>query len=207
MRLALSFARQYFPQIRCQRISFGDQLKKASFLMFSWGGLQEAVYYDNHPAEREVVLPAIGLSPRQIWDEIGSQVAALCPKVWPEMALQEVDCDIGFVPDLRRPVEVDYVRQFHGTCVKINRKAAPVSDHIVDTALADFNDWNEILENDGTLRQFNAKIKTLVVTYLNINQPQGLLVCPKCFSRGQAVREGEHPGVFTCKHCAEIYGA
>lgn len=198
VKFALNCARQYFPQIQCQRLSFGDQLKKISVQMFSWAGLQDAVYYDNHPEEREVVLPAAGLSPRQIWDELGSFGAKLCPKVWPEMALKYAEADILFCGDMRRPVEAEYVRAFKGKCYKIIRDKAPVSNHSVDTSLDTYDSWDGIIENNDSQKEFNTKIKQLTVRLLNEGVDQGFLVCPSCFSRGKAIMRinGQE-----CGHC------
>lgn len=195
---ALSFARQYYPHLKCDRLSFGDQLKKVSCQMFSWAGLMDSVYYINHPEEREVILPIIGMSPRQIWDEIGSFGARLCPKVWPELALIGTDSDILFCPDVRRPIEIEYIRKFHGLVFRVDRKAAPISNHIVDTALDGFDEWDGILTNNEGRKEFNLKIKKLVVGILNEGQMQGLLICPGCFAKGKAIMTGAG---FVCEHC------
>lgn len=160
---ATAYIRQYYPKLRVGRLSFGDQLKDISHQMFKWGGLQDAVYYHNRPTEIEETLPPIGLSPREIWDEVGSRIPEISPKVWPEMALTRLpDLDIAISPDLRRPIEVEYVRKFHGICVRIDNPRAPISNHAVDTALLEFDEWDHILTNAGTLKEFNVSVKFVV---------------------------------------------
>lgn len=198
VRFALSFARQYYPQLQCKRLSFGDQIKELAYRMFRWGGLQDAVYYTNHEHEIEEILPAIGKSPRQIWDEIGHFGASLCPSVWPEMALERIDGDVLFTSDLRRPIEANYAKKFNGACYRIDRDDAPKSNHQVDHYLDDFDGWDGIISNNESLKEFNQKIKKLIVEELNWGLEQDYLVCSECFSRGEAIADSEG---FYCRKC------
>lgn len=158
---ALSHLRLNFKNIQSCRVSFGDQLKRVSAEMFGWAGLQEAVYYVNHPEQREIPL-SIGLTPRQIWDEMGTFGQALYPPVWPEMALGKAKGDLFLIPDLRRSIEVDYVRKHNGLCIRIDRDEAPISNHIVDTSLADYTGWDRIIKNNTSLKDLNFQVKALL---------------------------------------------
>lgn len=150
-------------KLNCQRAGFADPLKAEAYRMFKWAGLEEGIYYENHPELKEKILPPIGKSPRQIWIEIGEAMRVISPKVWPEMMLSQCDCDILFVSDLRHASEVDYIRQTNGYAIKIIRPGIEKSTDPVDCSLSEYEEWDGTIINSGTLKQFNWAVKTFVL--------------------------------------------
>lgn len=157
-KFLLSDLRMNHGKLRTARLSFGDQLKDMSQRMFGWGGLQSCSYYNNHPEEIEKILPALGKSPRNVWDEMGWMGREIHPKVWVEMAAAGIDCDLAISADIRFPTEVELIRKFGGLAIRIDRPDTPQVDTVVDTALAGFTGWDAVIVNDGNLKQFRQKI-------------------------------------------------
>lgn len=162
VKIALAHLRQEYPNIRSMRRGFSDEIKDNAHRMFAWGGLLDSCYYDNHPEEEDIILPAIGHSPRHIWDEIGGKMRDISPKVWSELAFYSLDCDLVLFDGIRFPTEVEYVRKFGGKLARIDRFSAPVSDHLVDHALDNYDGWDATFENNGTIREFGIKIRAFI---------------------------------------------
>jgi hypothetical protein len=165
-KFALSYLKQHYPKLSCCRISFGDQLKDISERMFSWGGLECGVYYSNHPELIEQTIPAIGKSPRQIWDEMGLTGRNIHPNVWVNMAAHNADGDILISPDVRFPTEIDLIRKFGGWAVKVSRPQVPKVNTAVDEALTNFDGWDAILLNDKTFKDLNTQVRDLVDSFV-----------------------------------------
>lgn len=160
-KILFAHIKDKYPHIKTCRCSFGDQIKEIAYQMYKWGGLQPGIYYENHPDEKDQFIPAIGRSPRGIWIELGFAGQQICDKTWPEMAFADADGDLLLVSDLRRPIETEYVHQFNGICVRIDRPSAKISDDKIDIQLKDHTGWDHIVVNDGTIRNFGDKIRSL----------------------------------------------
>lgn len=159
---ALSHMRFENKEFSCQRIGFADPLKEESYRMFKWAGLQPGIYYENHPEFKEQILPAIGKSPRDIWIEVGEAMRKISPKIWPEMTLSKSDCDMLFVSDLRHRSELHYVEMTEGFAIKIIRPGIDESADVVDCSLADYDNWDGVIINNGTLKDLNDATKIVI---------------------------------------------
>lgn len=159
-RYAVAHARQLRPDLRIAVLSFGSVIKEVSKHLYNWGGLMDAPYYENHPSEIEEILPAIGKSPRQIWDTIGLAGRDISDRTWVELAMQDVDAHLLVCKDVRGPAEFDLIKMNHGLLVKIVRPGAPQGGP-VDRLLGD-RLWDHVITNDGTLRTLNLIVKDLV---------------------------------------------
>lgn len=160
-KTVISHIRQNYPKLRVCRCSFGDQIKEVSLFMYKWAGLREGIYYENHPNLKDAKLPALNKSPREIWIALGMAGQGIADQTWPEIAFADIDADLAVIPDLRRPIEIKYCRQFNGLDCKINRDSVPQSNDDCDIQLASFNDWSAEISNNGTLREFNIAVTTL----------------------------------------------
>ncbi len=204
VKFAMAFCRQYYPHLRCEVMSFGDQLKNIAHQMYRWGGLETSIYYENNPHKIEEILPPIGKSPRDIWDDMGTLGRVIHPKTWVQMAAANApDADVFFSKDVRFPTEIDLIDMFHGAKVRIDRKSAPKGGK-VDEALDQYTGWDHVIENNGTLRQLNLQIKTLVARTLNKTQVMDKMVCPNCYARFEAVGI---EGGYKCHACGKDYNA
>lgn len=149
-----------------QTAAFADKLKLLSYELFGWAGLQQGSYYDQDETmkEKEIILPLIGKSPRTIWIEVGNKMREIYPTIWIDSLLhspQLKGCDICLITDLRYPNEADAVHQAGGYIYKIDRKDAPNTSDVADDALLDYSEWDGVIENNSTLKDFNAKIEAL----------------------------------------------
>src|ERR1035437_10155397 len=92
--------------------SYADELKRHCHELYSWAGLKPASYYEENYQLKEVVLPLIGKSPRQIWIEFGTTVCrAIYKDTWIKAAFSSgKDFDILILTDARFPNELDAIK-------------------------------------------------------------------------------------------------
>ena len=67
------------------------------------------------------------------------------------------------ITDVRFPIEVASIKRAGGMLVKINRPDVPVLEHPSEHALDDWDHWDLVIYNDGTLREFQSKCEELLL--------------------------------------------
>lgn len=147
--------------IKSVKLSFAAKHKAVCYDMFHWAGLQPGIFYEDEKNAhlREVVLPKIGKTPRQIWIEVGNKMREVYSDVWIDNALYGTpNAQILIITDLRFANEASKVKSLNGVIFKIIRPDAPVSDDASDSALDDYTGWDRILENTGDLQAFHTII-------------------------------------------------
>jgi len=146
------------------RVSFADGLKEICTDTFSWAGLQGPAFYEEYPREKEEVLPDLGLSPRDIWIDVGNKLREVYEDVWIDLALRQPAGRkaVIIISDLRYPNEAAKIRAMGGVLVKVTRDVAPVSNDVADAALADYTEWDMTLINNGTKEELQSQLVSLV---------------------------------------------
>src|SRR5690349_4328844 len=69
------------PNLRCHLGGFADEVKRVSHDLYGWAGLHPGIWYENNGG-KETILPALGVSARDIWIHVGESLRAICPTVW-----------------------------------------------------------------------------------------------------------------------------
>lgn len=127
--------------------------------------------YDRHPELREAVLPVINKHPRQIWIDFGNAMRAIYPDIWVDIVRDRISSIVEWyrdeivhpikfiftIPDVRFPNEVAAVKSWGGHLVKISRASALVAHDAAETALENFDGWDHVIHNDGTLGELKAE--------------------------------------------------
>ena len=156
-----SHLRCEFPNLRIKEVSFAGKLKDVAFQLFSWAGLQRGVYYESHYKEKEIILPKLGLSPRDVWISVGNKMREINENVWLEIALC-VNVDFIIIPDLRFRNEAQTVAKKSGVLVKMVRDGLEKGSDAAETELDSWTDWDHVLNNNGTLSELNEKVISLL---------------------------------------------
>ena len=158
-----TFLKLEAPDLKIKQISFAAKLKDISYQLYSWVGLKRGIYYESHRDKKEVVLPQLGLSPRQIWIEVGNKMREVYPNTWIDYALHGVKANILVITDLRFCNEAHAILKADGTIIKIIRDGIPqgTDPAEVDLDILPDGHWNYIIENDGTLHDLNTKIEKI----------------------------------------------
>jgi len=64
--------------------------------------------------------------------------------------------------DVRFPNEVEAIKNRGGIVIRVNRLNLPKSNHISETALDNYTDFDYVIENDGTIKQLIEKVKNIL---------------------------------------------
>ena len=151
-KFIITYLRCEMPGLNVKEISFAAKLKDISYQLYSWAGLQRAIYYESHRDEKEVVLPLIKKSPREIWIDVGNKLREVYVDTWIDFALKEVKADVLIVSDVRFCNEAEAIKDVGGTLIKINRFNIPQGVDPAEVDLDIWKNWDEIVNNDSTLQ-------------------------------------------------------
>lgn len=158
-RVGKNTAAKFFVEI-CEKqektvmvISFASLLKQICYMLLHTYGLQNEQFYEDNPEEKNITLKELNMTPIQIWVHVGTTLVRnqLHNDVWIRNALRVRHSDFLIITDLRFPNEAEAVKIKNGFLIKINRKNAPILDTVADKALDNFQDWDFVIENNGSL--------------------------------------------------------
>lgn len=145
------------PGIR--KIGFADKLKDVTFQLYGWAGLQNGAYYEQHPEKKEVVLPRIGMSPREIWIKFGTDAVRGCvyQDTWIAYGLNLPCALVTIVKDVGFWNEATAVREKDGYLIKLTNNRAP-NDGVDgrEVELDSWTDWDAVYANDGSMAELHA---------------------------------------------------
>jgi len=154
-----TFLKTNYPKLRVKHTGFANKLKDVSFQLFKWAGLKRAIYYETHYSEKEIVLPLVGLTPREIWIAVGNGMREIHQDVWINCALSVPNVDILIISDLRFKNEAHAIG-FKGLLIRIDRDIERGTDP-AEIDLLDWTDWDRAIDNNGTLQELNTEIESL----------------------------------------------
>ena len=144
------------PSIRVIKKSFAWKMKQICHELYAWAGLREPEFYESPEGEklREVVLPAIGKSPRQLWVAFGTD--AVRDRVYEDTWLrhyfeQDHDYEVLITPDVRFPNEVKEFEARNGILIKVVRPGYGPGPNVPDRALLGFDRWTSVIGEAGTM--------------------------------------------------------
>jgi len=66
------------------------------------------------------------------------------------------------ITDLRFPNEAQAIKDLGGLLIRIDRPRAPKMNHPTESALDDWSDWDHVIENNGSLAEFEATVRALL---------------------------------------------
>jgi hypothetical protein len=151
---------------KVEKRGFADKLKDVCFQLYSWAGLMPGSWYEESAERRklkEVVLPALGKSPRQIWIAFGNEVKnAAYRDTWLQYLFQSVKCDFLIISDLRFPNEAEFIQANGGRVVKVVRPSVAHTSDAADDPLLAFAGWDHIITNDSDLTGFYQQVSRYV---------------------------------------------
>lgn len=164
------------PKLQVGKRSFASKLKEITHELYSWAGLGNEDYYNDpaHEQEREVVLPAMGMTPVEVWVKFGTPAVReqVYAQTWVDYLLKSNHgLDVLIIPDVRFPNEVEAIHKEGGHLIKIIRDGYGPKMNIADLTLINYNGWNNIIGDrppgcvDGmmNLRKWAARYAACIV--------------------------------------------
>ena len=145
------------PRLRVGKRSWAWKLKQVCHELYGWAGLREPEYYETEPgaSEREIVLPTLGKSPRQIWIDFGTPAVReqVYDRTWLDYLLKgEHDLDVMLIPDTRFLNEANAVLELGGELIKVVRPGFGPGPNKPDRELLGFKRWSNVIGETGELR-------------------------------------------------------
>jgi len=140
--------------------SFADNLKKCV-------GICCGINFNelNKQNVKSSKIPWMNISYRQLLQRFGQGIrTAIDNYFWSESLLQNYkDSDFWIISDLRYIEEAESILNRGGYLIRINRKQNSYDNHISETNLDNYDNFNAILDNDGSLAELFEKVKNLLI--------------------------------------------
>lgn len=138
--------------IRAEIRSFAWKLKMMANELYGWAGLEHPFHYEVKPEEKEVVLPKLGMSPREVYLTLGTRAIRqkVYGRTWCDYLLKDwlprQRClDVLIIPDLRFPDEMEAIHDAGGYCIKVERTGIEFETDIADEPLAEVGGLRELV--------------------------------------------------------------
>lgn len=141
--------------LKVEKASFARKIKEIAHDLYAWAGMREPDFYDTPAGApyRDIVLPALGKTPVQIWVDLGNNIREVYPETWLRYALRDRPNppDVLFVPDVRFKNEVKALCFRGAYLVYVTREGVEPRDTKSDKELVGLPWWHEHVRNDGDL--------------------------------------------------------
>lgn len=144
--------------ISVTKTSFAWKLKQVCFELYAWAGLKPPEYYETKEGAefREVILPAIGKSPRQIWIDFGTKAVRdnVYERTWLDYVTRSTyQHDVVIVPDVRFGNEFEELLRADGLLIKIIRPGFSPGPNRPDRTLLGEQRWSNVIGTSGTMSE------------------------------------------------------
>jgi hypothetical protein len=148
--------RERAPHLRVLKRSFAWKLKQITYELYAWAGMQPPEHYETKEGEkdRDVVLPALGMTPVQVWVQFGTKAIReqVYAATWLDYLLKtKHDADVLIIPDCRFPNEADAIKAAGGVAIKIVRPDYGPRKTVADRALLGYDGWDYVLGDRGSM--------------------------------------------------------
>lgn len=165
VRFAINHLKLEHQGLRVKKISFAESLKAVCYKLFKKYGLKPSHYYEEHPTEKEIIIPELQLSARDIWIIFGTKICReIHPNVWVDLALDNLEeVDVVLTTDLRFVNEAEAIKKYGGILIRIERNVATYDD-VADSNLENYSKWNYIISNNTDL-QYLHKVVTGIIDH------------------------------------------
>lgn len=166
--LQKSYAEE-FNNIKWITMSFADKLKEVASIVFD---IRKE--YWNDPSVKASLVSNYNLTGREILQRIGESFRKeISPDIWVNSLFSRYD-NLNYreylgdvvkpnliITDVRMPNEAQAIKDRGGILIRVDRETGYKDNHISETALDDYQDWDYIIDNNGTLEELINKVKEL----------------------------------------------
>ncbi len=165
-RFAMTHLRSNSKVRKAEKRGFADKLKQVCFELYAWAGMMPAAFYEENGKGplKDVVLPKLGKSPRDIWIAFGNEVkAAAYRDTWVDYLFSSTKCDFLVISDMRFPYEADRIKGLGGVVIKIVKPDVPHTSDAADDPLLSYDRWDCVLTNvHGDMNRLYSDVTAIV---------------------------------------------
>ena len=156
--------RKRMKNLEVTRSGFADKLYDFCHAAYSWGGMGSRLYYVQHPEMKEIVLPKLGKTPRQVLIDVGNHMRLYDPNIWLNACCRGNKVGaLQIITDMRFPNEYQALESY--IRVKVTRPGFESTSE-ADIPLNGVTDWHHVIMNDGTLHDLTVKAQNFVDSVL-----------------------------------------
>jgi hypothetical protein len=102
------------------------------------------------------------LNPRILLQEFGSAGRKMYPEIWVQATLGGLLPSSNYIiSDCRYTNEAEAVKKLGGVVVRVQRNTNNQDTHSSETGLDDYQDWDMIIDNNGTLPELMEKVRMM----------------------------------------------
>lgn len=153
-------------KLKVKTIGFATRLKAICHELYGWVGVKNQQHYEDHPEDRNVIIPYLGYDVVRLWINVGDKMREIDPYVWVHPVTKaDHNCDVLIVTDVRYKSEIDAVREAGGWLYKVHNPRTPYRDSPADRDLENYMGWDKLILNDGTLSDLNDEIEWIARRY------------------------------------------
>lgn len=139
-------------------LQFSSYIKMYAKVLSSWDGKEDT-------------------KPRKLLQELGTNIIRnkidnmfFINRIIEDIKVYSYYCDVITISDARLPLELDSIKNNFDNVYKIRIKRPSFENnltknernHITETALDNYNDYDYVIENDGTIEELNEKVKKVI---------------------------------------------
>jgi hypothetical protein len=157
---SFNILKKMYPRTEFQRFAFADTIKDIARLYFGWDGNKDE-------------------AGRRLLQHIGETGREYNKNIWVERTIEKISLLLGYnnkaipvITDCRFVNEIDMIRSTYGNSKIIRligresdlgKNGADISEHSLD----DYNNFDFVIDNSGTLTDLQTKLKDLIRSIYN----------------------------------------
>jgi hypothetical protein len=143
------------------REGFADRVYELAYSLYSWAGFQSREYYLRNRNAKTAVLPLLGKTPVEVLIGLAEKLREWDADCWLNANIKNKGAHLKLINDLRKPNEFRFCEEHGIFRLRIRVPGKPRSTLFSDVHLYDYPDerWSETIDNDGTIAEFNEKVK------------------------------------------------
>lgn len=140
------------------KMSLAWKLKQICYELYAWAGLHAPEYYETKEGSefREVKLPAIGKSPREIWIDFGTKAVRdhVYERTWLDYVVKsDHEHNVVIVPDVRFPNEFNQFHSVGAILIKVIRPGFGPGPNRPDRILLSEKRWSNVIGYSGEMEE------------------------------------------------------
>lgn len=163
-----SFAANVLAQNEYRLMSFAEPIKRMAVEFFISLGYSRDEAIALAWAHKEKIVPEINATPRHVLQTLGTQWGRDCinQSIWLNCMKYRIEKEKRWgvvIDDVRFQNEAETIKELGGEMWKIIRPSVINKEtHISEGGLDDWNGFDRIIENTGTIHEFRAKLDALM---------------------------------------------
>jgi hypothetical protein len=154
--------KKYKNFVDVQTVHFADMLKETAMTMCILGEDDVNTQYG-----KKQTIEWLGITVRELLQKLGTCVRQGIDNLfWIKLLFANIEgWDNVIIADVRFPEEVEAIKERGGIILRLERDGAGAGNHISETALDDYNDWDEKIDNNFSLPLLFNQLKQFAKKY------------------------------------------